>query len=514
MHLQGHLQSLLRGLSLVALIAMALPQIYAQQASGTITLTTTKKKGETLELIILASNNRFSVEGASQNPSLIGYTLEAEDGKITIHGDIEEFDCNYNSISQLDISQCPSLTSLNCSTNLLTSLNCKNNTQLKVINCIDNNLKGKEMDELIASLPRTSEGYFLAISELSGEYNICTQKQVAAARERGWEVYSENIVFDTNRSKNTIERKIYNGRDEVRNGTISMTTALPAGSTLKIQAISIGGITVEGAKQKSETEYTLESNNGKVTIKGQIYHCYLSNNQLTWLDVSQCPDLDHLDCRDNRLTSLDLSQNVYLGGLSCYQNRLTTLDLSRQKKLFTLFCEDNQLSSLDLSQCPILYGIQCHKNNIKGKAMSQLVESLTERSIYPRYIKIYDNKEGNEHNECTQAQTLVADRKNWSIYWRGENQNDFQEYTSKDGDLHINEALLPHTRLSPNPTHNVVCIESATPHSEVRLYNSEGVLLLTATTLETGKAQIEVSTLPRGKYFVEINKRTTTLILE
>ena len=105
--------------------------------------------------------------------------------------------CNNNSLTNLDVSKCTQMLFLICNDNSLTALDLSKCTQLEQLSCQNNLIKGKSMDDLIASLPDCNgleERGFLGVYDLtvSGEQNICTTLQVEAARKRGWDPMAWN----------------------------------------------------------------------------------------------------------------------------------------------------------------------------------------------------------------------------------------------------------------------------------------------------------------------------------
>jgi len=74
----------------------------------------------------------------------------------------------------------------------------------------------------------------------------------------------------------------------------------------------------------------------------------ISNNQLTFLNVNHCLNLNFLDISINQLTSLNISNCVNLTELNVHKNQLTSLELNNCLNLKALQCFGNQLTSLTL----------------------------------------------------------------------------------------------------------------------------------------------------------------------
>ncbi|MDY2633107.1 MAG: hypothetical protein SOV83_00735 [Prevotella sp.] len=106
---------------------------------------------------------------------------------------LEQLYCGNNSLTALDVSNCSLLRMLFCGNNSLTALDVTNCTKLGFISCEMNQIKGKAMDDLVASLYDRSgleKKGTLNVLDLSDpkEGNVCTTLQAEAARQRGWMV--------------------------------------------------------------------------------------------------------------------------------------------------------------------------------------------------------------------------------------------------------------------------------------------------------------------------------------
>ena len=88
------------------------------------------------------------------------------------------------------------LEELSCPLNRLISLDMSKNTALIWLECYSNQIKGEEMDALVASLPIVESGEFFVINtQDENEGNVCTKSQVAVAKEKGWTVYDLNGIW-------------------------------------------------------------------------------------------------------------------------------------------------------------------------------------------------------------------------------------------------------------------------------------------------------------------------------
>lgn len=75
---------------------------------------------------------------------------------------------------------------------------------------------------------------------------------------------------------------------------------------------------------------------------------YYYNSQAE-LNITKCPKLESLECRENNLNELDLSKSVNLKMLNCMSNSLTKIDIAKCPKLIRLNCENNRLSDTELN---------------------------------------------------------------------------------------------------------------------------------------------------------------------
>ena len=98
-----------------------------------------------------------------------------------------------NRLKFLNLRNNVKLEKLWCYDNLLMGLSVLNNKNIKLISCYNNQIKEKEMDRLIKSLPtRSSEEkgslYVVDRRENSTDNNICTIQQVNNANKKNWDV--------------------------------------------------------------------------------------------------------------------------------------------------------------------------------------------------------------------------------------------------------------------------------------------------------------------------------------
>lgn len=91
----------------------------------------------------------------------------------------------------------------------------------------------------------------------------------------------------------------------------------------------------------------------------------IHGNLLTALDVNSNVNLETLDCSQNEIPSLNLTLNISLQNLDCSSNDISTIDLSMHPSITTLICDNMfTLNTLNVSQCPNLNSVNCEFSSI------------------------------------------------------------------------------------------------------------------------------------------------------
>ncbi|WP_304288829.1 C10 family peptidase [Porphyromonas uenonis] len=94
---------------------------------------------------------------------------------------------------------------------------------------------------------------------------------------------------------------------------------------------------------------------------------------------------------------------------------LTSQQVSLRGDFTVLACMENELTNLDVSQCSSLEALWCCLNQIKGEAMTQLVNSLPDRTGKKAgTFVVYSHFQG-EKNICLKSDVAIAKAKNWQV---------------------------------------------------------------------------------------------------
>ena len=91
---------------------------------------------------------------------------------------------------------------------------------------------------------------------------------------------------------------------------------------------------------------------------------YLSDNQLTSIDLSKNTVLTELHLLDNKLTNIDIGNNTALTILDLSDNQLTSIDLSNNIVLTNIDISYNKLTSIDISNNTVLTTLNLSENKL------------------------------------------------------------------------------------------------------------------------------------------------------
>ncbi len=102
--------------------------------------------------------------------------------------------------------------------------------------------------------------------------------------------------------------------------------------------------------------------------------------------------------------------------LVCFGNELTALDVSNNAELVSLLCMKNRLTELNVINNTKLRQLQCYENQISGDKMTELVNSLPDRTGKEKGIfRIINLDTPEEGNSITTSDAAIATGKNWSV---------------------------------------------------------------------------------------------------
>ena len=286
---------------------------------------------------------------------------------------LEQLVCDYNELTELDVSHNPELTWLDCSYNQLTSLDVSNCKMLGLLFCYAN-----ELTSLDVSNCKMLELLYCYGNELTSlDLTNCTEMKYLD--------FEENQLTTIDLSKNT------------------ELTYLVCDNNLL-------------------TELDLTHNQALEDVR-------CGSNQLTALDVSNNPNLESIICYYNQIASLDVSHNPELTWLDCGPNNFTELDLSKNPKLEYLGIALSGFTRLDVSNNPALENLIVFCNNINGQNMTDLINSMPQTDeAHPRYFYVIKEYRSEEGNVITQSQVAAAKAKGWSVLYLKDKDAEWEDY--------------------------------------------------------------------------------------
>ncbi|WP_111683809.1 T9SS type A sorting domain-containing protein [Winogradskyella tangerina] len=246
---------------------------------------------------------------------------------------LTELFCADNFLTDLDVSQNPSLEILDCSENNLNVLNVSSNTMLRELNCSNNNLL--ELDISNANL----------LEDLKCDSNDL------------------NSLLTTNTLNTTL---------------LSISCVNNSLETLNIINYSV--LLRLNAGSNEFTQLDTSSNT-------ELEYLELTNNQLVSVNVTNNPDLIELMLAQNALSAIDLSSNMQLQHLNFDFNQITQLDLNSNTNLRSISGSNNQITDLDLSTNTNLIELNFSSNNLSNVILSNDLSLLKRLNLSNNQIE-------------------------------------------------------------------------------------------------------------------------------
>ena len=311
--------------------------VLSLSAEGTITLKTSKAKGEnlTIRAYCATKDESFTIDwgdGEVQYYSIDpnGWTYsqyargDVKGDVITIKGDIVFFECTDSHLTSFSTSGMTKLENIDLSNNDLTSFEATDLTALKQLN-----LKGNK-------LGTTDDGKF----------------DITAAVPT-----LEVLNINDNHIGSLSLIKCVNLTHFYANNNGDMGAVVFPDGSEKLETIEMNNcglahfypISLPNLKTLYMSQnYLMEIEEGGSYPSLQDFD--ISNNYLTELYVTNYPKLERLDCSNNQLTVLNVSQNANLNSLKCASNKIKYLNTSKNPDLVTLYCNDNLLTTINLGK--------------------------------------------------------------------------------------------------------------------------------------------------------------------
>ncbi len=286
----------------------------ADSSSSVIKLTVNREESETVPLSVTATGE-VTIEGVEEPMQVDGeshkYTLTADE--VVIRGAVTDFACGSwrTGVTHLNLSGCPTLTSLDCT-----------------------GLLGEELD--LSKLVNLTE---LSIERCKQLVNLDLSKLVNLTKLS---------IKDCDQLASLDLSKLVNLTE------LSIDSCEQLASLDLSKLVNLTKLSIKSCKQLASLDLSKCVNLTKLYLNLSTTLFGKPDAQLTSLDLSKCINLTELSIeRCDKLPSLDLSKFVNLTKLSIESfDGLTSLDLSKLVNLTKLSISScDQLTSLDLSKC-------------------------------------------------------------------------------------------------------------------------------------------------------------------
>ena len=227
-------------------------------------------------------------------------------------------------------------------------------------------------------------------------------------------------------------------------------------------------------------------------------------NNISELFLNQNTNLTYLEAEHNQLTNIDITGNPNLGLLDCSFNLLESIDISQNHNLIYCYLIDNQLNELNISEDHSISWLALDSNNFEHFDISQITSltSLTIKSNNLNSLNVQNgnnldlhtlNTFGNPNLYCIQVDDV--EHSNNSVLWV---KDEWTEY-SEDCSLGIENNTFSNFTIYPNPTQDLLFIETQQHIETVKIYNLQGQLIK-----ESSSNSMDVSNLNTGLYFAKI----------
>jgi hypothetical protein len=230
---------------------------------------------------------------------------------------------------------------------------------------------------IIKSVPYNTEikGNVIAVNSRG----LSTSSSFSIKTDQNPELYVS--LYDTNFEQALIDLKL----DDIKDGRLLRENAVKV-LELNLANKSITDVRGIEAFTSLRTLWLTDNQVSMLDISKNVLleYLYLSSNNLSTLDISNNPNLIQFYVSHNRLQVLDLSKNTNLHILGCDNNRFTVLNLSKNLNLRNLDVYSNQLKELNVSANVKLRNLDAYDN--------QLTELNVRNNTDLRMLDVYRNE--------------------------------------------------------------------------------------------------------------------------
>ncbi len=232
------------------------------------------------------------------------------------------------------------------------------------------------------------------------------------------------------------------------------------------------------------------------------------------LDLSQNVDLSDLQVSETSISTLDLSVNQNLERLGLYRNEISNV-IFNNSPLKRITLSENLLTTVDLSMCPELEYFDANNNLFTSLDFSQN-PALIGLGLFEDELVSLDLRNGNNENitdliiiNLSGSLTCISvDDENLAPYPGWGTAPGLIPF-SNDCALGIGDSEINNMQLYPNPVHSILNIQSQESIKSSLLYDISGKLIFST---EENIDQIDFSNYSNGIYFLKLSSEKGTVI--
>ncbi len=464
--------------------------------------------------------------------------------------------CTVNEISELNLTQNPNLELLRCSSNQLTELDVTLNTNLKTLTFVDNQISTINITQnlllevlffannQISSLDITQHSN---LTNLYCHYNLLTEIDVTQNLNLIDIDFSGNPITSIDFSQNFLLLKIRGGGANI--STLDVT------NNLDLYYLGFGGTNIStlDVSQNSELLYLYVSNNHLTHLdlsqNINLTHIKVDDNLLTSLNLQNGnnsnfsritslnnPSLSCIQVDDVAYSNAQeciIEPTIITGWCiddwtsyseNCPEPFVYIPDINFLNALVNTNCADldgngtidsdadtNDDGEIQVSEAESVYGLNVSDNNISSMEGVQNFINLTILDCSANQLTSLNISNGNNINitnfnavENTALFCIQVDDENYANNAPDWFKDNWASY-SEECILGLEDNNLISFTIYPNPTKDVLNIESQQPIEIIKIYNLQGQLIK-----EDSKSSVDVSQLTKGLYFVQVSLDSKT----
>ncbi len=256
---------------------------------------------------------------------------------------LTQLNCEYNKITELDVSNNTLLEVLKCQGNEIASLNISGNGKLKELYCYNNQLNSLNI----------GSNLLLEVIDCGGN-NLTSVDLSRHTALKFFDCYSNSLTaLDV--TKNTLLEELDCGSNDIHSIDLSKNTAL----------------------KKFDIYYSDFSGGIDLSNNTELIELNVEYSKTSKLNLSKNTKLQKLYANDNPITELDLSNNTELKYLNISETSLTSLDLSGNTKISSFYGNDINYNAksltVDLSALPGNFDISKTSNWAGGTVFGNIL---------------------------------------------------------------------------------------------------------------------------------------------